>query len=99
TNGNATRGTPPVLVLTGGEDSTVRLWDAATGQCLRTSRAHRRVSSLDASPDGRFFLVGLQAGTVELWGLAGGTLWSFQSDVWNARAVAFHPDGRSFFVT
>jgi WD40 repeat protein len=35
------------LVISGGYDGTVRLWESSTGTCLRTLRAERRYERLD----------------------------------------------------
>jgi WD40 repeat protein/tetratricopeptide (TPR) repeat protein len=45
--------------LTGGKDQVVRLWDVATGECLRTFEGHNsEVTCLRFSPDGTFALSG-----------------------------------------
>jgi WD40 repeat protein len=44
-------------VLSGSADRTVKLWDVASGQCLRTFAGHTEaVTSVAFSPDGRYAL-------------------------------------------
>ena len=51
------------------EDSAIKLWDAASGQLLRTFVRHTdAVSSLAFSPDGARFLSGSDDMTIKLWG-------------------------------
>jgi WD40 repeat protein len=83
-------------VVTGGDDGTVRLWDAVTGkQVWQTSRGDGLVSSVAFSPDGSHIA---SAGTdkmVRLWNAVTG------EQVWQASGgnegvlndVAFSPDG------
>ena len=48
-----------VLVLTGGQDGTVRLWEMATGKEIRRYEGHtRRVVAVAFSPDGHWVLHG-----------------------------------------
>ena len=55
-------------VLTGSDDNTARLWDAATGQELRRFEGHTLpVWSVCFSPDGRQVLTGSSDKTVRLW--------------------------------
>jgi len=56
------------FVLTGGRDSTVRLWDAASGDEVRAFSGHTSpVTSVAFSPDGRFVLTGSDDDTARLW--------------------------------
>lgn len=41
------------ILLTGSEDKTVKFWDTETGQCLQSMDVKRRVSYLEALPDGK----------------------------------------------
>ena len=56
------------FALSGSDDKTLRLWDIATGECLRTFEGHTgSVSSVSFSPDGRFTLSGSWDATLRLW--------------------------------
>ena len=60
-------------VLTGSEDGTARLWDAATGQELVPAmKSGGAVSSATFSPDGTRVLTGSEDGTARLWDAATG---------------------------
>jgi len=55
-------------LASGSRDGTVRLWDAATGEELRTFAGHtRKVTSVAFSPDGTTLASGSWDGTVLLW--------------------------------
>jgi WD40 repeat protein len=54
--------------LSGSSDKTLRLWDVATGQELRTFKGHmEQVRSVAFSPDGRTALSGSDDKTLRLW--------------------------------
>src|SRR5688572_7586863 len=62
-------------VLSGSQDWTLKLWDAANGQLIRTFDAHSsRVSSVTFSPDGTRLLSGSWDTTVKLWDIVSGQL-------------------------
>ncbi|WP_307840468.1 hypothetical protein [Streptomyces sp. G44] len=84
-------------VASAGRDTTVRLWNTATGTARTTLRGHEgAVHSVAMSPDGRTVASAGQDGTVRLWNTATGerrqVLTEHQGSV---RAVAFSPDGRT----
>jgi WD40 repeat protein/serine/threonine protein kinase len=78
------------LILSG-SDNSVKLWDVATGQCLRTYQT--RGNAVCFSPDGRFTLFGSK--NIQLWDIARNrklrTLRGHQSPI---LSVCFSLDGR-----
>ena len=60
-------------VVSGSNDETVRLWDAATGAALQTLEGHTdAVNSVAFSPDGKQVVSGSWDKTVRLWDVATG---------------------------
>jgi WD40 repeat protein/tRNA A-37 threonylcarbamoyl transferase component Bud32 len=82
-------------IAAGGWDKTVKIWDVATGDEVRTLTGHTGfVRSLDFSPDGRTLVSASEDRAVKLWELATGReLGTFRGHAHFAMAVAFHPDG------
>ena len=82
-------------LLSGSQDKTFKLWDAATGRLLRTFEGHSEtVTSVAFSPDGTRLLSGSDDKTLKLWDAASGNLirgWEAQR--LGVTAVAFSPDG------
>jgi WD40 repeat protein/serine/threonine protein kinase len=83
-------------VLSGGEDFTVRLWDAATRQVTHHFDGHTRpVTSVALSEDGTRALSGDAAGTVIQWDVPGGKeLRRLPGHTDWVRGVAVSRDGR-----
>ncbi len=83
------------LVLSGSDDETVRLWEAASGQCQRVFRGHTGwVRSAAWSPDARLAISSGGDSTVRLWEIGSGeclrALHGHRNIVWS---VAWSPDG------
>ena len=57
-------------IASGGEDSTVKIWDSRTGKLVRTFRGHTGiVSSVAFSPDGKRLYLRQPRKTVKVWDL------------------------------
>ena len=84
-------------VLTGSEDKTAKLWDAETGQEIRTFRfgGHTgRVLSVAFSPDGKHIATDGSLGAF-LWDAeTGALLRTFLGHSDLVTSVAFSPDGK-----
>jgi len=85
-------------LLTGSWDRTAKLWDVATGSCIRTFIGHiSSVMSVAFSPDGTRILTGSldgMGGIAKLWDVATGVCirtYSEHTDM--VSSVAFSPDG------
>ena len=92
------------LVLSSGEDGTLKLWDVSTGREIRTFTGHaKKVFSVAFSPDGQFALSGSEDRSMKLWDIATGseirtftnTAGSVSHHAEPVYHVAFSPDGRS----
>ncbi|MEE0888922.1 MAG: hypothetical protein U0L57_01780, partial [Bacteroidales bacterium] len=52
------------------DDATVKIWDANTGECLKTLKEHLdSVWSVAFSPDGTKIISGSADYTIKIWGI------------------------------
>ncbi|MFM9812159.1 trypsin-like peptidase domain-containing protein, partial [Streptomyces scabiei] len=84
-------------LATASNDTTIRLWDVATGKTRTTLTGHiDKVWSVAFSPDGRTLATASSDATIRLWDVTTGktrtTLTGHTDEVY---AVAFSPDGRT----
>ena len=83
-----------LMLASGGNDQTVRLWDVTTGHLQKTLRGHTgHIRAVAFSSDGRTLASSGDEGTVRLWNTATGSPRHFLYGG-NAHSVAFSPDGR-----
>ena len=82
--------------VSGGLDSTLRVWDLETGRCLRTLEGHADVvRSVSVSPDGRRAVSGSGDKTLRVWDLeTGRCLRTLEGHTFDVSSVSVSPDGR-----
>lgn len=81
-------------ILTGSGDGTARLWDAFTGQPIRTFDVGDAVYAVDFSPDGTSILTGSEDHAIRLWETANGQLLrTFTGHEGGVDSGVFSPDG------
>ena len=82
------------LVATGAEDGEVRIWDAATGQCVQEIAAHAgTVTGADWLPDGARLATTGYDGTVRIWDPTDGALVATLISLGDEGYVAVTADG------
>ncbi|HYA15140.1 MAG TPA: ankyrin repeat domain-containing protein, partial [Syntrophales bacterium] len=82
--------------LSGSWDNTLKLWNVASGEEIRTFTGHSQfVYSAAFSPDGRYALSGSGDDTLKLWEVATGEeIRTFKGHTGPVDSVAFSPDSR-----
>jgi WD40 repeat protein/serine/threonine protein kinase len=89
---------PDGQTIATGDDTTVRLWDVATGAEIRRFEGHTgRVWSPAFSPDGKLLATASQGGAVRLWEVSTGQEIRRFEGLKGAEvfSVAFSPDGQT----
>jgi len=87
------------LMVSGGNEGTIKLWDVATGRELRTfvHPGHVPTRSIAFHPGGKIVVSGHEDGTIQLWDAATGKkLREFAGHSSSVDSIAFSPDGRLF---
>jgi serine/threonine protein kinase len=84
------------LVLSAGDDHSLRLWDLESGREVRQFKGHTdAVKCVAFAPDGRHALSGSADRSVRLWEVSSGRcVRSFAGHTDVVKAVAFSPDAR-----
>jgi hypothetical protein len=80
-------------------DRTLRLWEAATEECVRVFKGHTdRINALGLSTDGNWALSGSNDRTLRLWELATGRCSKvYEGHTGGVLCVTLSPDGRFAF--
>ena len=76
-------------------NSTLRLWDVATGQCVRTFEGHMdNITSVSFSSDGKYAISGSKDNTLKLWCLD----WNYEFPGWAEWDDGAEPYLQNFIV-
>jgi WD40 repeat protein len=86
-------------IVSGGDDRTVKVWDATSGQHVLDLEGHtQRVTSVAVSPDGGRVASGSEDKTVKVWDAATGQALKTLQHENGVKSVAFSPDGLRIFA-
>ena len=79
------------ILASAGDDTTIKLWDANTGDCLHTLQGHTEIiRSVCYSPDGQFLASGSDDRTIRLWDVqTGHCLNTLKGHAGSVRSVVF----------
>ena len=82
-------------IVSASGDRTVRIWDAATGECIRTLEGHTSyIRSASFSPDGRRIVSASDDNTVRIWDAAtGDCLRTLEGHTDEVNSASFSLDG------
>ena len=65
------------VLVTGSEDTKVKVWDLRTNKCIQTFREHTGIiNSVQLSPDSRWVASGGDDGSLKIWDIASGKVLS-----------------------
>lgn len=82
------------MVVSGGADGCVRLWDPRTGVCIQNLVGHSSpVAGVCISADGRLVFSASADTTIRVWDLSNGQCLHVLAHGWSMRAVAASEDG------
>jgi len=84
-------------LASGSMDGTIRLWDVASGQELKTLKGHSSdVNSVAFTPDGKTLASASDDNTIKLWDVVlGQELKTLKVDLNPVVSMAFSPDGKT----
>ncbi len=82
------------LLVSSGDDSSVRFWDLTTGQCLNVLEANSKVWSVAFSRDGQMLACACEDSSIKLWDVATSQLKTFSGHRSRVFNVAFSGDGQ-----
>jgi WD40 repeat protein len=81
-------------VVSGSEDNSARVWEAATGREVARMTHEGSVNTVAFSPDGRWVVSGSSDDTVRVWEAATGREVAWMAHEDDVQTVTFDPDGR-----
>jgi len=83
------------FLVSGSEDLTLKIWDTATGNVLRTLSGHeKQVLAAAISPDGKLIASGAADQTVRVWDVVTGQSFRALTHTSPVKNVVFSDDGR-----
>lgn len=90
------------LICSADEDSTLKVWDANTGKCLKTFKGDMELHSASWSPDGK--TIAIADKRIKLWNIETEEVRTLdtvdlQTEIFNGADVHFSPKGDKLFAS
>ncbi len=86
-------------LVSGSDDTTIKVWNLETGNLLLTLTGHTDIIlSLAISPNGQTIASSSLDGTVKLWNLQTGELIRTIKRDWLVKSIAYSPDGQKIAI-
>jgi WD40 repeat protein len=86
-------------IASGLNDGTIQLWDASSGNLIRTLAGHQSyVSDLTYSPDGRILVSASNDKTIKAWAMESGSLLTTITEKQSIQQISFTADGEELIV-
>ena len=84
------------FVVSGSEDNTVRIWDADTGECIKTLEGHTSsVNDVSFSPNNQYVVSGSYDKTVRIWDVeSGDCIKTLEGHTGGVNGVSFSPNNQ-----
>ncbi|MEM8778708.1 MAG: hypothetical protein AAGF26_07535 [Cyanobacteria bacterium P01_G01_bin.49] len=85
------------IVISGGYDKTIRIWNLNTGELIKTLDSKSRVNAISITPDSKSFISGGDDGKIEIWDIATANHRTIDAHAHRILAMVVSSDGKTIY--